>query len=127
MIFIKATSKSFLQYYRDNNNIIIVVFRTNIKKITGKTGNDDTKEVEITVPLKYLSKFWTALEITLFNCEINLILTLSANCFLAFGNVANQLSMFTIPDAKLYVPVITLSTELNAKLFKRLEPGCKNK
>ena len=118
MIFIKPTSKSFLQYYRDNNNIIIVVFRTNIKKITGKTGNDDTKEVEITVPLKYLSKFWTALEITLFNCEINLILTLSANCFLVFGNVGNQLSMFTIPDAKMYVPVITLSTELNAKLFK---------
>ena len=117
MIFIKATSKSFLQYYRDNNNIIIVVFRTNIKKITGKTGNDDTKEVEITVPLKNLSNFWTALE----------ILTLSANCFLAFGNVANQLSMFTIPDAKMYVPVITLSTELNAKLFKRLEPGFKNK
>ena len=118
MIFIKPTSKSFLQYYRDNNNIIIVVFRTNIKKITGKTGNDDTKEVETTVPLKYLSNFWTALEITLFNCEINLILTLSANCFLVFGNVANQLSMFTIPDAKMYVPVITLSTELNAKLFK---------
>ena len=97
------------------------------KKITGKTGNDDTKEVEITVPLKYLSNFWTALERTLFHCKINLMLTLSANCFLVFGNVANQLSMFAIPDTKMYVPVVTLSTELNAKLFKRLEPGFKNK
>ena len=44
------------------------------KKITGKTGNDGTKDAEIMVPLKYLSNFWSTLEKTV-NCEINHILT----------------------------------------------------
>ena len=42
-------------------------------KITGKTGNNDTKNVETIVPLKYLSNFWRTLEIPLINYEINLI------------------------------------------------------
>ena len=44
-------------------------------KITGLTGNIGTKDVEIMVPLKYLSSFWRTLEISLINCQINLILT----------------------------------------------------
>ena len=43
------------------------------QKLTGSTGNDGTKNVEITVPLKYLSNFWRAIETPLNNCEINLI------------------------------------------------------
>ena len=46
-------------------------------KVTGQT-DDDGKiiNVEIMVPLKYLSNFWrTLLEMLLINCEINLILT----------------------------------------------------
>ena len=51
---------------------MIIVFCLNLtKKITGQTGNDGTKDVEIMVPLKYLSNFWMAL----INCEINFILT----------------------------------------------------
>ena len=34
---------------------------------------------------------------------------------------------FAITDTKLYVPVITLSTEDNIKLLKRLESGFKTK
>ena len=34
-------------------------------KITGETGNNDTKNVEIMVPLKYLSNFWRNLEMSL--------------------------------------------------------------
>ena len=34
-------------------------------KITGETGNNGTKNVEIMVPLKYLSTFWRTLEILL--------------------------------------------------------------
>ena len=50
-------------------------------KMTSETGDDGTKSVEIIiVPLKYLSKFWRTLETPLINCEINLILTWSANC-----------------------------------------------
>ena len=45
-------------------------------KITGQT-DDDRKinNVEIMVPLKYLSNFWRTLEMSLINCEFNLLLT----------------------------------------------------
>ena len=39
-------------------------------KITGQPGDKGTKEVEIMVPLKYLSNFWRTLEMPLINCEI---------------------------------------------------------
>ena len=56
-------------------------------KITGQTGNNGTKGVEIMVPLKYLSNFWRTLEMPLINCEVNLILTWSSTCVLiATGN-----------------------------------------
>ena len=38
-----------------------------------------TKNVKITVPLKYLSNFWRTLNMTMINCEANLILTWSEN------------------------------------------------
>ena len=47
-------------------------------KITGKTpAGGNTKDVEIAVPLKYLSNFWRTLEMPLISCEMNLILTWS--------------------------------------------------
>ena len=48
--------------------------------MTGQTGDDGTKNVEIMVPLKHLSNFCRPLEMSLINCEINLILTWLANC-----------------------------------------------
>ena len=42
------------------------------RKITGKipaAGN--AKDIEIAVPLKYLSNFWRTFEMLLINCEIN--------------------------------------------------------
>ena len=75
-------------------------------KIAGKIENDDTKEVKIS--LKYLSNFWRTLEMSLINCEINLILTWSMNCFIVDKSLNNQASTFTITDTKLYVPVVTL-------------------
>ena len=45
------------------------------QKITGETGDDGTKNVQIMVPLKYLSNFWRTLEMLITSCEINLILT----------------------------------------------------
>ena len=38
------------------------------------------KEVEIAVPLKYLSNFWRTLNMPLINCEISLTLNWSKNC-----------------------------------------------
>ena len=40
------------------------------------------KDVEVTVPLKYLSNFCRTLKIPLINCEINLICIWSANVFI---------------------------------------------
>ena len=55
-------------------------FKSKIK-ITGKTpAYGNTKDVEIIVPLKYLSNFWRTLEMPLINCEFNLILTWSKDC-----------------------------------------------
>ena len=36
---------------------MIPVFHLSIKGIAGRTGNDSTKNVEMWVPLKYLSSF----------------------------------------------------------------------
>ena len=50
-------------------------------KITGKTpDNVNTKDVEIIVPLKYLSNFWRTIEMPLINCEVNVILAWSKDC-----------------------------------------------
>ena len=77
----EKTSASLWQYYRDEPNDNLTdseLFKFKIK-ITGKTpaaGNE--KDVEIMVPLKYLSNFWRTLEMPLNNCEVNLILTWSS-------------------------------------------------
>ena len=44
----------------------------------------------------------------LINCEINIILTYSENCLTCKGDNA---IMFTTTDTKLYLPVVTLSTQ----------------
>ena len=65
------TSGGLWQYYRDepalnddgntidfpndSNNSISFKFK---QKITGQTVNNETKDVEIMIPLKYLSNFW---------------------------------------------------------------------
>ena len=55
------TSGSLWQYYRDEPNDNLAdpeSFKSKIKT-TGKTpNNDNEKDVEIMVSLKYLSKFW---------------------------------------------------------------------
>ena len=87
--------------------------------MTGQTGDNRTKNVEIMVPLKYLSNFWRTLEMPLINCEINLILTWSRNGVIVSTNIANQNAIFQITDTKLYVPVETLSTQDNSKLLQQ--------
>ena len=131
------TSGSLWQYCKDiplvNNNNAIVEFTAanftnslNFKaKITGQTGDDGTKNVEIMVPLKYLSNFWRTLEMPLINCEVNLTLTWSSTCIIISTNNANQGATFTITNTRFYVPVVTLSTQENAKLLQQLKSGFK--
>ena len=60
---------------------------------------------------------WSAI-----NCEINLILTCSENCFMIDAPVNSQVPTFALTDTKLYVPVVTQDNE---KLLQQLESGFK--
>ena len=52
-------------------------------------------------------------------------MTWSANCVIVYTDVANQIPTFTITETNLYVPVVTLSTQDNAKLLPQLKSGLK--
>ena len=104
------------------NNTDSFKFKT---KMTGQTGDYRTKDVEIIVPLKYLSNFWRTLEMPLIICEVNLILTWSSTCVLISTTIPNQNAIFAITDTKLYVPVVTLSTQENTKFLQQLKSGFK--
>ena len=131
------TTGSLWQYCKDiparNNNNEITLFTGGnttdsfnfIVKITGRTGDDGTKDVEIMVPLKYLSNFWRTLEMPFINCEVNLILTWSSTCVLISTKVQNQNATFAITDTKPYVPIVTLSTQENTKFLQQLKSGFK--
>ena len=105
------TSGSLWQHYEDDpndNTANSESFKSKVK-ITGKTpSNGNTKDVEIIVPLKYLSNFLRALEMLLINCEVNLILTWSKDCVITISTGEGKLA---ITETKLYVPVVTLSTK----------------
>ena len=58
----------------------------------------------------------------LINCATNLILTWSEDCIISSATEATK---FKIIDTKLYVPVVTLSTQHNAKLLQQLKSGFK--
>ena len=106
--------------------------------ITGKLeGNYVEKvDVQIVVPLKYLSNFWRTLDMPLINCEISLNLSWSENCVLTSKvtrdadpdadpavdeiNVPTN-ATFKIKDTKLYVPVVTLSAENDNKFLEQLK------
>ena len=55
------------------------------------------------------------------NCEIEPILTWSRDCVIIYTYVNNKNPTFTIAETNLYVPVVTLSTQDNAKLLPQLK------
>ena len=61
----------------------------------------------------------------LINCEVNLIMTWSSTCVLVASNIDAQNVTFAITDTKLYVPVVTLSTQENTKFLQQLKSGFK--
>ena len=58
----------------------------------------------------------------LINCEINFILTRFEKCLISSAVGATK---FKITGTKLYVPVVTLSTQDDAKLLEQLKSGFK--
>ena len=103
----------------------------NIKQILLVILKDGTKKVvKIAVPLKYLRSFSRSLEMPLINCKAELSLNWIENCVLTsaaidanVNNTGADSATFKITDAKIYVPVVTLSAEDNAKLSKLLGEG----
>ena len=61
----------------------------------------------------------------LINCEVELILNWFANSVIIYPDVANQVPTFTITETNLYVHIVTLSTQDNAKLLPQLKSGFK--
>ena len=113
------------QYYRDDPNNAITQSQSfkHMVKLTGKNpAAGKTKDVKIAVSLEYLNNFWRTLEMPLINGEINLILTWSEDFVISF---ATEKTKFKITDTKLYVPVVTLSIQDNAKLLQQLKSGFK--
>ena len=81
--------------------------------MAGETADGGRKNVEITMPLKYLSNFWRIIEMFLINSDTYLL-----------SNDTETIT-FAITDAKLYVHIITLLTQDNAKLLEQLKSGFK--
>ena len=91
----------------------------------------------VVVPLKYLSNSWRNLNMSLINCEVELILTWFKNCVLKSKSTRNadyeepidrkidvpENAVFQITHTKLYVPVVTLSKENDVKLLEQLKTG----
>ena len=120
------TSGSLWQYYQDDPNDDLEdseSFKYKVK-ITGKTTNGNTKDAEIMVPLKYLRNFWRTLEMPLIHCEVELILTWSKNCVITNSTGEEK---FKMTEAKLYISVVTLSTQDNIKLLQQLKSNFKRK
>ena len=102
---------------------------------------ESTKEGEIVVPLKYLSNFWKTVDMPLINCQVSLALTWPEDCVITSlekrlvtaaqgGNPEVRDdppigATLKITDTKLYVPVVTISTENDNKLLEQLKTGFK--
>ena len=63
----------------------------------------------------------------LINCEIKPAPIWSTNCFIINNTVANQVPTFAITVTKLYVPVVTLSTQDSSKPLQQLKSGFKRR
>ena len=98
--------------------ILLLLIRLKIRKITGQTDSNGTKNVEMLKSLKYLSNVWRTFEMPLINCVITLDLNWSKNCVIVASN-ADQETTFSITDAKLYFTTVTLATQDNTKLLEQ--------
>ena len=123
-----GTSGSLWQFKRDevpNNNDDLAILNSRSFKykaaLVGKTPdavnntNSSVKNTKIVVPLKYLSNIWRSLEMLLINCKVHLELYWIEKFILSS---AGNSSKFNITDAKLHVPILTLSTKDNVNLTK---------
>ena len=136
----KKKTGGLWNYYRDQPSEPLSTNSESFKYKTSIVGkapqdNDSLTDVEVAVLLKHLNNFWRSLDISLINCEVEIMLTQSKNRILADMTVdadadpaivAPQGATFKITGTKLYVPVVTLSKGNNIKLLQKLKTGFKN-
>ena len=72
--------------------------------------------------MKYLNYFLRTLELPLINCGFKLNRTWTPNCVISASTGA---ATFAVIDTKLYLPIVTLSTQDNEKMLQELKPGFK--
>ena len=92
----------------------------NVTRVAGNAAGVRRLNVEIVVPLKYLSNFFRSLEMPLINCKIKLNLAWKKECVLSTGDGE---AVFIINDTKLYVPAVTLSKEDNKDFIEQQNKG----
>ena len=92
-------------------------------KLISETDDNNVNDVKLVVPLKYVSSFFRSLEMPLVNCKIDLELKWHKDFMISSVNAAaGQVVSFMITNTKLYVPIVTSSTNLTKQLnegFKR--------
>ena len=115
---------SLYQFKRDEPPANNGEVDANTTSLDYKSLSDDN--VQLAVPLKYISNIFRALEMPIVNCKVDLELTWHKDCVISSANAAaDNVVSFTITDTKLYVPIATLSTKDNTNLTKQLNEGFK--
>ena len=138
------TSGSLWNYYEDQIDDVddnasdgkLFIYKT---KIVGNTperpGNEGdanrppvpTWNIEVTIPLKYLSNFCRYVDLPLINCELELDLSWTKDCVLIEQNNNITVVNFMITSTNLYVPVTTLSVTNNVKFLGNIKQGLKRR
>ena len=123
-----------------NTNKIITskYFEYKTKLIGSIPDDNNTSDAEAVVLLRYLSNFWRSLDLPLINCKMELDLPWSKNCIISEISIIPRISpnpnanphvqkiaaiqttsaTFQINNAKLYVPVVTLSIKDNINFLE---------
>ena len=125
----------------NNNTTTSKSFKDKTKIIKSTPNNPCGLNAEVVVPLKYLSNFWRSLDLPLINCEIELDLRWARNCIISkisrtfkavdpnvdpvVYQVTSQTTTatFQINNAKLYVPLVTLSIYDDIKFLEYIKQG----
>ena len=122
--------------FKYKNKIIGNTYNVDAAAAGYDANKNDTQEVEIAIPLKYLGNFWRALNIPLIGCEVSLELKWNKNCVITslkerqvdacppvVRDGAPTGASLAINDCKLYIPVVTLSKDDEMKLLTNLKSG----
>ena len=132
------TSGSLWNYYRDeiddvDDNVSDGKSFKYETKVGGKTRERPERppwppqppvpalNAEVTIPLKYLSKFWRFIDLPLMNCEIELDLSWAKDCVLIEHHDNITGVTFKITSIKLYVPDVTLLINDNIKFLENIK------